>query len=166
MVLQEMGSRPPPINHVTPALQNSKIKALPMRHATILVGDASHVSQRREARKRTLAMPSRFRFQWHGRSFQAALERDGTAARLRIDADLGPVPFSLEDAARRRAHLALRGRSRVGSFAVDRLGRLRHFVEVELDGPPDGPALVTAIVKLLLAVQPVYDRAAGWERAA
>ncbi len=108
----------------------------------------------------SLSTPCQFRFTWRGIGFAADLLDDGTDVRLRLDADLGPVPYSLENPARRQSLLAICGNRRCGQFAVGRDGHLHHYAEMPMDAAPDATALVTAVVKLLLVARPAYDQAA------
>lgn len=105
----------------------------------------------------TKERPCRFGFRWRGIPFAATVLLDAGDRYLQVDADLGVVPFTLEDPARRQALLALRGRQRVGYFAVDCHGRLHQHAELRLAEPGDAGALVTALVTLLLVAWPAYD---------
>ena len=112
------------------------------------------------------ATPNSFQFYWKGRSIHVEVQPADAAYRVRVDSNLGPVPYSIENLARRRAALAMHGIGRLGRFTIDRHSIMHHYVEIEVPAPLDRTGLVTLLVKLLLAVEPAYDRAAGWAEAA
>ena len=108
--------------------------------------------------------PINFRFEWQGIPFAArvAVTDDG-AARLRLVGDLGPVPYSAENARGRNRLMSLVGWRDVANpyrFAMDRRQHLNLLGDAEVDAPLTGAAIIATAAKLLLRAGPHLDLAA------
>jgi len=119
--------------------------------------DLGSVSAEAEARLAELQpkLPAIFHFDWRGIAVAGRLE-DGTPATVRLVADLGAVPFSAEDRARREAALALHGRRQLRRTPSNRL-TLTMTEPVEAGNTMR--AIVTAIALALIRGRPVIDAA-------
>lgn len=101
-------------------------------------------------------LPAIFHFDWRGIAVAGRLEAGGGRPVVRLVADLGAVPYSAEDRARREAALALHGRRQFRRTASNRLT----LTMVEpVDGENTMRAIVTAIALALIKARPVIDAA-------
>jgi hypothetical protein len=105
-------------------------------------------------------LPVNFQFKWHGIPFTARVERSDAGPRLLLVGDLGPVPFSAEDAEGRRRLLSLakwvdaKGACR---FAVGQRHHLNLLGESRIAAPLTGTTIVAAATNCLLEARPYID---------
>lgn len=120
--------------------------------------DLASVSAEAAARLAELTpkLPAIFHFDWRGIAIAGRLEA-GEQTMVRLVADLGAVPYSAEDRARREAALALHGRRQFRRTASNRL-TLAMTEPVEAGNTMRG--IVTAIALALVKARPVIDAAA------
>ncbi len=107
-------------------------------------------------------LPIAFRFKWHDMLiFCHIAERNGEVT-LGLATDLGPLPFTIENKAR-RGYLKELGDSKIalpiGEFVVTERNRFRHCVERVLTAPITGGRIVTAVAQALLSARPYYQLA-------
>ena len=107
-------------------------------------------------------LPIAFRFSWHDMTiFCQVVERDG-AVLLKLATDLGPLPFTIENPAR-RGFLKELQRSKIdlphGEFVVTEQYRFRHCAARALTAPITCGGIVTSVVESLLSARPYYELA-------
>jgi hypothetical protein len=124
--------------------------------AGVQAPDLATVQTEAQARLTTLKpkLPATFRFDWRGRAIAGRLE-SGSPHTVRLVADLGPVPYSAEDAARRAAVVALHGRRQFRTVN----NRLTLTMSEPMGEPGDIPSVVTAIALALVKARPAIDAA-------
>ncbi|MGH6953411.1 MAG: hypothetical protein ACREGL_04465 [Alphaproteobacteria bacterium] len=96
--------------------------------------------------------PVKFTFLFYGLQFQATVEKAGENARLRLLAELGPLPFSYQSAVARRSLCQILRSSEEGSRARFRLGPAQ-AMRVEAETPlslPLSPVMLVASTTVLL----------------
>ncbi|NQV59583.1 MAG: hypothetical protein HQ502_07940 [Alphaproteobacteria bacterium] len=107
-------------------------------------------------------LPISFRFKWHDMTIIChILERDSEVM-LELATDLGPLPFTVENKARRGYLKELRypiTELPVGEFFVTEGRRFRHRVTRILTAPITGGSVVTTVVQSLLSARPYYELA-------
>jgi hypothetical protein len=121
--------------------------------------DLASVQLEAEARLAALTprLPAIFRFDWRGMRVSGRLEAGATAAargQVRLLADLGAVPYTAEDPARRAAALALDGRRQ--------LRTVNNRLTLAMTEPMEAAAsdlrgIVTAITLALIKARPAID---------
>lgn len=108
--------------------------------------------------------PINFRFQWQGIPFAArVVMTDDGATRLRLVGDLGPIPYSAEDARRRDRLLSLirwHAAARPCRFAVGQRQHLNLLGDADVATPLTGTAIIAAATQLLLQARSHLDLAA------
>jgi hypothetical protein len=107
-------------------------------------------------------LPIAFRFKWHNLViFCHITERDGEVT-LGLATDLCPLPFTVENKAR-RGYLKELGDPKItlpiGEFVVTKQNRFRHYVERVLTAPITGGRIVTNVTQALLSARPYYELA-------
>ena len=104
-------------------------------------------------------LPISFRFKWHDMTiFCQVVERDSEVM-LELATDLGPLPFTIENKARRGYLNKLRYPTTelpVGEFFVTEGRRFRHRVTRILPAPIPGGSIVTTMVQTMLSARPYY----------
>jgi hypothetical protein len=115
-----------------------------------------------EAVRPTLPLDLTFGFEGH--DFKARFDRAPGGALLRLEADLGPIPFTSENAAARLGMLAraagLKGVGISGRCIVHK-GRLKLLSQTHMPEPADGHAVLSALAICLLEVQPTLGAMGG-----
>ncbi|MDA1097837.1 MAG: hypothetical protein O2967_02540 [Proteobacteria bacterium] len=107
-------------------------------------------------------LPIAFRFKWHDMViFCQIVERDSEVV-LDLATDLGPLPFTIENSAR-RGYLKELGGSKtnlpIGEFVLTERRRFRHCVTQTMSTPITGSHIVTTVVQSLLTARPYYELA-------
>lgn len=133
-------------------------------------GDGAHFSNLNEALDQagsilgdmSAQLPIAFRFDWHKMAiFCQIVDQDGDAV-LKLTADLGPMPFTIENKDRRsylkHLHSPAVGLP-IGRFLVTDRRRFRHCIEHPLSSVVNGSNIVTAVVQSLLTARPYYELA-------
>jgi|APSaa5957512535_1039671.scaffolds.fasta_scaffold279014_1 hypothetical protein len=107
-------------------------------------------------------LPIAFRFKWHDLTiFCQIIERDSRVM-LELATDLGPVPYTIENKARRGYLNELRNpmiNLPIGEFIVTDRRRFRHRIARDLPAPITGGSIVTTVVQCLLSARPYYELA-------
>jgi hypothetical protein len=107
--------------------------------------------------------PINFRFYWQGIPFAARVDNTEAGLRLRLVGDLGPVPFSVENAPGRDRLLSLvqwgdaNGTCR---FVVGRRHHLNLLGDARITAPLTGTAIIATATSFLLQARPYIDLAA------
>lgn len=119
--------------------------------------DLASVSAEAAARLAELQpkLPAIFHFDWRGIAVAGRLEA-GEQTMVRLVADLGAVPYSAEDRARREAALALHGRRQFRRTAGN---RLTLAMAEPVEGATTMRGIVAAIALALIKARPVIDAA-------
>jgi hypothetical protein len=108
-----------------------------------------------------LSFPVSFRFSCLGVTFEALATVEGEACRLTIEADLGPVPFTMESPQARALRLALLNLSvAAGRRFVERRNRLVLVSTEELEPNPSARRLVAIAVVQVMKCRPELALAA------
>lgn len=107
-------------------------------------------------------LPIAFRFTWQKLPIFCRIVARESQVYLELDTDLGPLPFTIENIARRR-HLKQLHNFRkdlpVGEYVLTERGRFRHRVERLLEAPITGGSIVTSVVQSILAGRPYFELA-------
>ncbi len=107
-------------------------------------------------------LPIVFRFKWHGMTvFCQIVERD-SEVKMELTTDLGHLPFTIENKARRGYLKELRDPGiaiPIGEFVVTERHRFRHRVARVLSAPITGSNIVTTVVQALLSARLYYELA-------
>ncbi len=101
-----------------------------------------------------------FRFGFHEVPFQGRLERRGNRPVLTLIGDLGLLPFTIENARRRRRmlHIASTGPHATGMrWEITPQHEIRVQGEIELSVPLTVHAVIAGVASLLLRVSPYLD---------
>ncbi|MDP6345775.1 MAG: hypothetical protein QF578_11585 [Alphaproteobacteria bacterium] len=103
-----------------------------------------------------------FSFNWRGMAVDCRIAGDQAQPRLELATDITPLPYSAENAAKRRylQHLndpALK--LPIGSYEISASRRFRHRVGITLPTPVTGGVVVSAVVRLLLSSRGLIDLA-------
>lgn len=109
-------------------------------------------------------LPLEVTFGFGGHDFKARLDAAGDGALLRLEADLGPVPFTSENPRSRAEALArATGGQDPGLPGLCRVhkGRLKLLSRTRLPRPADGTAVLHALVVCLLEARPAFARLSG-----
>jgi len=108
------------------------------------------------------SLPIAFRFTWHQMPVFCRIGAQDGIISLTLETDLGPLPYTVENKARRSylrqlndPKLALP----IGQYTINERRRFRHCVEQPLVEPITGSSIVTAVVQSLLAARPYYELA-------
>jgi hypothetical protein len=124
---------------------------LPVELGTITVGPDGTP----QSHERTVI---NFTFDYTGTEFAAAVEPMEDGAKLRIDADLAPMPYTAEGRDRRRDLQVIIRASRTGlkygRLTLDRQRHIHLVSEMVLERPVTPASLVTAATRLLIAATP------------
>ena len=107
-------------------------------------------------------LPIAFRFDWQNMAIFCQIIEQNDGILLKLSADLGPMPFSIENKGRRSYLRLLRGPNvdlPIGKFLVTEQRRFRHCVERPLNSVVNGSNIVTAVVQSLLLARPYYELA-------
>ena len=107
-------------------------------------------------------LPIAFRFTWHRMSVFCEIAENGGEAALILETDLGPLPYSIENQARREYFQQLHDPRTVlpiGEFTITERRRFRHRVKRPLTEPITGGGIVTAVVQALLTARPYHQLA-------
>ena len=108
-----------------------------------------------------LSFPVNFRFSCLGVTFDAVATVHGEGCRLTIEADLGPVPFTMESPQARALRLALLNLSvATGRRFVERRNRLVLVSVEELEANPSARRLVATAVAQVMKSRPELALAA------
>jgi hypothetical protein len=109
-------------------------------------------------------LPLDLTFDFEGHDFKARFDAAPGGATLRLEADLGPIPFTSEDAAARLRMLAraagLKGAGISGRCVVHK-GRLKLLSRTHMPEPADGVAVLSAIAICLLEAKPTLATLGG-----
>lgn len=123
-----------------------------------------------------IPVPATFTFVWRGTHFRGELDYqtieygreslavEGSELILIIRADLGPVPYSSENAIGRKQMLDFAQRDDMGPYGSQRISakkRLEYAVRTRLPGPAHGVNIMTAAVTVLLQSEGYFARAAA-----
>ncbi len=107
-------------------------------------------------------LPIAFRFKWHDMAIFCQIADRGADVVLELTADLGAVPFTIENK-QRRGYLKelskLDIELPVGEFVVTERSRFRHRVEQVLAAPITGGSIVTSVVHSLINARPYHELA-------
>ena len=105
-------------------------------------------------------LPANFRFQWREVDCLARIDGAGQDLRLRLACDLGPLPFSAENA-RLRGRLSALVRWSQGAdecrFAITRRQRLTLLVEHALSEPFSREDALAYAIQILIRARPYLD---------
>ncbi|NQV21720.1 MAG: hypothetical protein HQ511_09920 [Rhodospirillales bacterium] len=125
-----------------------------------------------------ISVPANFTFSWQGIHFHGEINELGdlsmeadaqerktldaeNAFTLTIRADLGVLPYSAEDKARRRAVFDFARGSNPGASSHHRINAERHLeyeAKTNLSGPVIGRDIMTTAVAVLLQSAPYFER--------
>src|SRR5262249_25453659 len=99
-----------------------------------------------------------FTFDYTGAVFTATVEPIADGAKLRIDANLAPMPYTAEGRERRRDVQAIVRASRTGMkhgrLVLDKLGHIHLICETGLTRPVTPSSFVTGATQLLIEATP------------
>lgn len=108
-----------------------------------------------------LSFPVSFRFSCLGVAFDAVATAEGEGCRLTMEADLGPVPFTMESPQARALRLALLNLSvAAGRRFVERRNRLVLVSTEDLEANPSARRLVATAVAQVMKCRPELALAA------
>lgn len=140
---------------IAPAIAFMAQQPLPFEAGSLVV--ASDGRMRRVEPRNCL----RLRFEHLGIPMEATAWRAAEGnVRVRIDASLGPLPYTVEDPGRRRRALALLLAARFMDMPVLLLNREQEIVlraEAEVQPPVSQLGLITAITSLVVDVHPFLE---------
>jgi len=124
---------------------------LPVELGTIKVGpDGTPVHHERAVLN--------FTFDYTGAAFTATVEPIADGAKLRIDSDLAPMPYTAEGRSRRRDVQIIVRASRTGMkhgrLVLDTQGHIHLTCEITLGRPVTPTSFVTAATQLLIEATP------------
>lgn len=101
-----------------------------------------------------------FGFEWCGIAFDARVDRENGRTTLSTTADLGPLPFTVEDSgARSTIFIAMTAANRIGHarFSVDKDQHIRLDSRFAMEQPLTPAALLDTTTALLLETRPTLD---------
>lgn len=107
-------------------------------------------------------LPIAFRFRWRDMTILCQIIERDSKVTLELATDLGPMPFTIENKARRGYLNELRNPKLdlpIGEFVVTERHRFRHCVERVLSAPITASNVVTTVVQCLLGARPYYELA-------
>lgn len=106
--------------------------------------------------------PINFQFRWQGIPFAARVDNTEAGLRLRMVGDLGPVPYSAENAEGRDRLLSLvqwADADGTCRFVVGRRQHLNLLGDARITMPLTGTAIVATATNFLLQARPYIDLA-------
>ncbi len=107
-------------------------------------------------------LPIAFRFIWHKMTVFCEIAAGDGDIMLIMDTDLGPLPFTIENKARRDYLQQLIDpliELPIGEFTITERRRFRHRVIQPLAEPITGSSIVTAVAQSLLTGRPYHQLA-------
>lgn len=106
--------------------------------------------------------PINFQFKWQGIAFAARVDNTDAGLRLRLVGDLGPVPFSAENAPGRDRLLSLvqwADADGACRFVVGRRQHLNLLGDARIAAPLTGTSIIATATNFLLQARPYIDLA-------